>query len=166
MNSESEFENNKSATDQQVTQDVGQESVSSATTVVDAADGAIFSNRRIAKNTILLYMRMILMMGIGLFTSRVILQTLGVNDYGLYNAVGGVLGMFSIVTNSMASSISRYLTYELGRGDKEHLRVVFSTSIIIQFAIAAFVVIVAGTAGWWFVNYQMKNPVYLAFLFL
>lgn len=158
MNSESEFENNKSATDQQVTQDVGQESVSTANTAVDAADGAIFSNRRIAKNTILLYMRMILMMGIGLFTSRVILQTLGVNDYGLYNAVGGVLGMFNFVTNSMSTAISRYLTYELGRGDKEHLRVVFSTSINIQFAIAAFIVLVAGTAGWWFLNYKMNIP--------
>lgn len=158
MNSESEFENNKSATDQQVTQDVGQESVSSATTAVDAADGAIFSNRRIAKNTILLYMRMIVLMGIGLFTSRVILQTLGVNDYGLYNAVGGVLGMFNIVTSSLSTAVSRYLTYELGRGDKEQLRVVFSTSINIQFAIAAFIVIVAGLAGWWFVNFKMNIP--------
>lgn len=141
-----------------MTQSVDQGSVSSATNAVDAADGAVFSNRRIAKNTMLLYMRMILMTLIGIYTSRVILQTLGVIDYGLCNAVGGVIGMFNIVTSSLSMAVGRYLTYELGRGDMKRLKLVFSTSINIQFALAIIIVIVAGTVGCWFVNYKMNIP--------
>ena len=148
----------KSNGSQQITQSVDQESVSSVTNAVDAADGAVFSNRRIAKNTMLLYMRMILMTLIGIYTSRVILQTLGVIDYGLYNAVGGVIGMFNIVTSSLSTAVGRYLTYELGRGDMKRLKLVFSTSINIQFALAIIIVIVAGTVGCWFVNYKMNIP--------
>ena len=158
MYSDSDSEITQPKGDHQVSQPVNDTRESSATHAVDAADGAIFSNRRIAKNTVVLYIRMILMMGIGLFTSRVILQTLGVTDYGLYNAVGGVLGMFNIMTSSLSTAVSRYLTFELGRGNKERLREVFSTSINIQFALAAFIVIVAGVAGWWFLNYKMNIP--------
>ena len=86
---------------------------------------AIVSNKRIAKNTVLLYIRMIVMIIIGLYTSRVVLQVLGVKDYGVYNAVGGVVTMFSILSNSLSTAVSRYLTFELGRGDKNKLREVF-----------------------------------------
>ena len=161
MSSESDSENIQSLDNQQETQSADQVNASDAPSVpsaVDAGDSGILSNRRIAKNTIALYIRMILMMGIGLYTSRVILQTLGVSDYGLYNAVGGIIGMFHIVTTSLSTAVSRYLTYSLGRGDKERLKVVFSTSINIQFAIAIFIIVVAGTAGWFFLNYKMNVP--------
>ena len=79
----------------------------------------IHNTKRIAKNTVFLYFRMFIMMLIGLYTSRVILNVLGVKDYGTYNVVGGVVGMFSLLTTSMSSSISRFLTFELGKGDIE-----------------------------------------------
>lgn len=125
-------------------------------TIDDASRG--FSNRRIAKNTVMLYMRMIVMTLIGIYTSRVILQTLGVQDFGVYQAVGGVLGMFGIVTSSLSTAVSRYLTFELGRGDLQQLKKVFSTSINVQFAIAASIVIFGCSIGWWFVNYKMNIP--------
>ena len=159
MSNESDSENNiQSLDNQQETQPADQVNASDAPSAVDAGDSGILSNRRIAKNTIALYIRMILMTGIGLYTSRVILQTLGVKDYGLYNAVGGVIGMFNIVTSSLSTAVCRYLTYSLGRGDKDRLKVVFSTSINIQLAIAIFIIVVAGSAGWFFLNYKMNVP--------
>lgn len=90
------------------------------------------NNKRIAKNTLLLYFRLFLTMGVSLFTSRVVLNVLGVENYGIYNVVGGVVVMFSLFTGSLSAAISRFLTYELGRGDKEKLSLVFSTSVNIQ----------------------------------
>lgn len=84
------------------------------------------NNKRIAKNTIMLYFRMILLMVIGLFTSRVILQALGVEDYGINSVIAGFLSMFGIITSSMSSAISRFITVELGKGDKQKLKQVFS----------------------------------------
>lgn len=89
------------------------------------------SNKRIAKNAMALYFRMIVTMLIGLNTSRVILQALGVEDYGIYNVVGGVVSMFSLISVSLNHSISRFLTFELGKGDLERLKIVFSTSIFV-----------------------------------
>ena len=77
------------------------------------------NTQRIAKNTVFLYLRMFVMMVIGLYTSRIILKTLGVEDYGTYNVVGGVVGMFAIVSSSMSTSISRFITYELGKNNKQ-----------------------------------------------
>lgn len=74
------------------------------------------NNKRIAKNTILLYMRMMVLMLIGLYTSRVILQSLGVENYGINNVIAGLLSMFGIITSSMSSAISRFITVELGKG--------------------------------------------------
>ena len=79
-------------------------------------------NKRIAKNTIALYIRTLITMAVGLYTSRVVLNVLGVEDYGVYNVVGGVVSMFSIVTASLSQSISRYLTFELGKGNQNKLR--------------------------------------------
>ena len=79
----------------------------------------------LAKNTIIMYIRMFVMMIIGLYTSRVILNTLGIEDYGIYNVVGGVVAMFSIISSSLSSSVSRFLTFEIGRGDFERLKQVF-----------------------------------------
>ncbi len=80
------------------------------------------NNKRIAKNTVLLYIRTAFLMVISLYTSRVVLQALGVDDYGIYNVVGGVVMMFSVISNSLSSAISRFITFEIGRGDKERLR--------------------------------------------
>lgn len=116
------------------------------------------NNKRVAKNTILLYFRMFLLMGIGLFTSRVTLQTLGVEDFGIYNVVGGFVVMFSILTSSLTSAISRFITVDLGKGDKARLRVVFSTSLNVQFIMSVLVAILAETVGIWFLYNKMSIP--------
>lgn len=89
-------------------------------------------------------------MCISLFTSRVILQTLGVEDYGIYNVVGGVVAMFSIISNSLSSSISRFITYELGRKNYERLNTVFCTAVNVQILMAIIVLLIAEFVGVWF----------------
>lgn len=79
-------------------------------------------NMRIAKNTLLLYMRTLFIMLITLYTSRVVLNTLGVEDYGIYNVVGGVVTMFTVISGSLSTSISRFITYEIGHGNFERLK--------------------------------------------
>lgn len=113
------------------------------------------NNKRIAKNTILLYCRMIFIMAVNLYTSRVILQALGVDDYGIYNVVGGFVSMFSLLSSSLSAAITRFITYELGTGDKIKLNKIFSTSLTIQFALAIIVVVLIEIIGVWFVNYKM-----------
>lgn len=115
--------------------------------------------KRIAKNTFLLYVRMIFLMLIGLYTSRVILNALGVQDFGIYNVVGGLVAMFSILSGSLSSAISRFITFELGRGDKERLKNVFSTAVTIQIGLAGLIVILLETIGIWFLNHKMVIPI-------
>ena len=103
----------------------------------------VSSHKRIAKNTVFLYFRMMITMVIGLFTSRVVLNTLGVEDYGIYNVVGGVVSMFSLISASISGSIGRFITFELGTGNMEKLKKVFSTSVTIQIILAIVVVIIA-----------------------
>lgn len=76
------------------------------------------NNKRIAKNTLLLYFRVLFMMVVSLYTSRVILNALGVEDFGIYNVVGGVVAMFSVISGLLSAAISRFITYELECGDK------------------------------------------------
>ena len=116
------------------------------------------NTKRIAKNTLMLYGRMLFSMVVSLYTSRVVLNTLGVEDYGIQNAVGGFVTMFSIFSNSLSSSVSRFLTFELGRGDKENLKRVFSTAIFVHIGLALLVLLIAETAGLWFVNNKMVIP--------
>lgn len=123
-----------------------------------APENEIFSNKRIAKNTLVLYIRMIFMTLLSLYTSRVILQTLGVADYGVWSAVGGVISMMGILTKSLSKSISRHLTFELGRGDMEKLKMVFSTSVNVQLFIALVILLVGSTLGFWFLNNKMNIP--------
>lgn len=115
-------------------------------------------NKRIAKNTLLLYVRLLFSMCVGLFTSRVILNTLGIDDYGIHNVVAGVVSMFSLFSNSLANAISRYLAFELGKGDNTRLAKVFSTSLNILIIIAVSIVIVAELFGVWFLNTQLNIP--------
>lgn len=116
-------------------------------------------SKRLAKNTVLLYFRTMLTMVITLFTSRIVLDSVGVDNYGIYNVVGGIVAMFSVITGSLSISISRYITYELGRGDKEKLQRIFSTSINILLVFSLIIVILGETAGLWFLNNKMNIPV-------
>ena len=113
------------------------------------------NNRRIARNTVFLYVRMILILLVTLYTSRVVLAVLGVEDYGIYNVVGGVVAMFAFLSNSMATATQRFLTFELGRGDAERLRKVFSAAVHIHLAIAVAVVLLAETAGLWLLEEKL-----------
>lgn len=115
-------------------------------------------NARLAKNTILLYLRMALMMCINLYTSRIVLQALGVEDFGIYNVVGGVIFMFSFITDSMTASTQRFLTFELGSGNKQRLHEVFITSIHIHLLIVLCVIILGETFGLWFLMEKMVIP--------
>ena len=120
--------------------------------------GETTDKKRIMKNTIMLYVRMIVNMLIGLYTARVVLQTLGVVDYGIYGVIGGVLGMFSFFNASMSGATSRFLTFELGRGDKAKLEKTFSTAFIIHCGIAILVSILCETIGIWFIENKLVIP--------
>ena len=101
------------------------------------------NNKRIAKNTVVLYFRMFLMMAINLYTSRVVLDTLGMVDYGLYNVIGGVVTMFTVISFAMSCATGRFITYNLGKSDAEKLNRVFSTSVLIHVVVADLIVILA-----------------------
>ena len=116
------------------------------------------NNKRIAKNTLLLYIRMLFLLVVSLFTSRVILNTLGVEDYGIYNVVGGIVSMFTIISGSLTSAISRFITFELGKGNIQRLRDVFSTSVNIQLGLSLIVVLMGEVIGLWFLNSEMNIP--------
>ena len=116
------------------------------------------NNKRIAKNTLLLYFRMLLLMIISLYTSRVIINALGVEDYGIYSVVGGLVTMFSMLSGSLSAAISRFITFELGTGDYEKLKKIFSSSVTIQAGIALVIIIIAETLGIWFLNQKMVIP--------
>lgn len=116
------------------------------------------NNKRLAKNTLLLYFRMLFMMGISLYTSRVVLKVLGVEDFGIYNAVGGVVAMFGFISGPMAGATQRYLTFALGKGDIQETNKVFSTCVNIYFGVALILVFVAETIGLWFLYNKMLIP--------
>jgi O-antigen/teichoic acid export membrane protein len=116
------------------------------------------NNKRIAKNTLILYVRMIFLMCVALFTSRVILNTLGVEDYGIYNVVGGIVAMFGFLNGSMSSATQRYITFALGKGDMEKLKTVFSTTLQIHVLIAIIIVILGETIGLWFLYSEVQIP--------
>lgn len=113
------------------------------------------NNKRIAKNTGLLYIRMLFSMAISLYTSRVILDVLGVSDYGVYCVVGGVVSMFTFLNASMAGATSRFITYELGTGNVSRLKKIFSSTMLVHLIIALLIVIVAETFGLWFLNNKL-----------
>lgn len=116
------------------------------------------NNKRIAKNTIVLYVRMFVMMFISFYTTRVVLDALGVESYGIYNVVGGLVSMFSLLSGSLSGSTSRFITYGLGKGDKEELNNIFITSVNINLILAIIIVIAIETVGIWFLNNKMVIP--------
>ena len=116
------------------------------------------NNKRIAKNTFVLYLRTMFVMVVSLYTSRVILQTLGVEDYGIYQVVGGLVSMFSIISTSLSGAVSRFITFEIGRGRKERLERIFATSLLIQIGLCVIVVLAVEIIGIWFLHNEMKIP--------
>ena len=113
------------------------------------------NTRRIAKNTLMLYVRMLVLMVVGLYTSRVVLNALGENDFGIYDVVGGVVAMFAIISGSLNSAISRFITFEMGKRDRTRLNKVYSTAVIIQLVLSLIVVAVAEPLGVWFIRNEM-----------
>ena len=112
----------------------------------------------IAKNTLMLYIRMILVMAATLYTTRIVLKNLGVEDYGIYNVVAGVVSMFSFLNASMASATQRFLSFELGINDEKRVNMVFCQSVIIHLVIAGIIVVLAETIGLWFVYNKLTIP--------
>ena len=116
------------------------------------------NTKRIVKNTVMLYIRTLLIMLVSFYTTRVVLRALGVIDYGVYNVVGSTVAMFSVLSGSLSSAISRFITFELGRGNIEKLKRVFSTAITVQLILATIIVLFAETVGLWFLNHTMDIP--------
>lgn len=116
------------------------------------------NNKRIAKNTLLLYVRTLFVMVVSLYTSRVVLNTLGVSDYGIYNVVGGVVTMFGFINSSMTSATQRYITFALGKGDMTQLQKVFCTALQIHVFISVLIIVLGETVGLWFMYTQMQIP--------
>jgi O-antigen/teichoic acid export membrane protein len=116
------------------------------------------NNKRIVKNTTMLYFRMFLTMIVSLFTVRIVLKTLGVVDYGIYNVVGGIVLMFSFLSNTMASASQRFFAFDLGRNDIHQLKKTFCLTIIIYAIIAVIVLLLAESIGLWFMNTKMVIP--------
>lgn len=116
------------------------------------------TSKRIAKNTLMLYFRQILIMIVSLYTVRVVLNTLGAEDYGIYNVVAGVVVLFSFVNNAMATATQRFLNFNLGKSDAEKTQQTYSASLLIHIGIALIFVILAETVGLWFVNSKLNIP--------
>ncbi|MCM1198892.1 MAG: hypothetical protein NC308_08375, partial [Clostridium sp.] len=116
------------------------------------------NNKRIAKNTMLLYLRMFFILIIGIFTSRVVLNTLGVEDYGLYNVVGGFVAFFTFLNGAMSTATQRFITFELAKGNVDRQIITFSTAVIIHFSIAVAISVLAETVGLWFVYNKLVIP--------
>ena len=113
---------------------------------------------RIAKNTLMLYFRQILIMLVSLYTVRVVLETLGAEDYGIYNVVGGIVMFFSFLSGTMASATQRFFSFALGQGDLEKLKKTFTVNLIVYGSIAVVAFILLKTAGLWFINERLHIP--------
>lgn len=113
------------------------------------------NSQRIARNTLMLYVRMFVLLLVGLYTSRVVLSALGENDYGVYNVIGGVVAMFTIISGSLNSAITRFITFEMGKGPQAQIGKVYSTAVTIQMILALIVVVLAEPLGLWFIDNHM-----------
>lgn len=115
-------------------------------------------SNKIAKNTIFLYIRMLIVMAVSLYTSRVVLAALGASDYGIYNVVGGVVTMMVFLNSALGASTSRFLTYELGTGNKETLKKTFSATLNLHLCVALLVLVLGETIGLWFLYNKLVIP--------
>ena len=116
------------------------------------------SNKRIAKNSLFLFFRTLLIMAISLYTSRIVLNVLGVEDYGIYNVVAGIVAMLTFLNSAMIQASQRYMNFAQGKGDLESQISVFSTSVLIHISIAVIVFIVLESLGLWYVNHKVVLP--------
>lgn len=116
------------------------------------------NNKLIARNTAVLYLRMLFTLAVSLFTTRELLRILGVEDFGLYNVVGGVVLIFGFLNNAMIASSQRYISFALGEGNIDRQNKVFSTSVLIHLTIAIVILLFAETIGLWFLNNKMTIP--------
>ena len=116
------------------------------------------SNKRIAKNTLFLYIRLTIIMLVNLYTTRVVLNTLGVEDYGIYNIVCGFVSMFGFLNTSMTNGIQRFYNYELGREGDGTITKVYNTGLAIQCLLAIILLIILLTFGWWYLNTKLVIP--------
>ena len=112
----------------------------------------IDKNKLLAKNTIMLYIRMIVVMVIQLYTSRVVLDLLGVVDFGIYNVVGGIVVLFSFLNISISAAYQRFLTFELGRENICGLKDIFSMALLVQVCLVAIILLLGESVGLWFLN--------------
>lgn len=117
------------------------------------------NNKIIVKNTVIMYVRMLVTIIVGLFTVRVVLRTLGIDDFGLYNVVSGIVVMLSFLSNTLATTTQRFLSYELGKSDNNRIKHVFGTSIILYLLLCLLVFVLSETIGFWYVNTKMTIPV-------
>ena len=120
---------------------------------------SISNNKRIAKNTIMLYMRTLFVMLITLYTSRVILQSLGVEDYGIYNVVGGIITMFAFISSTLSTASQRYITFELGKGTDGNMNKVFSICLLLHIVLALIIALLAEPIGLWFIHNKLLIPI-------
>lgn len=116
------------------------------------------NNKTIAKNTFFLYVRMLLYIAVSLYTSRVVLQTLGVEDFGIYGVVGGIVMMFNFLNSSMSGATSRFITFALGKGDEKEVSETFSSALLVQCGLALVILLLAETVGLWFLEYKLVIP--------
>lgn len=119
---------------------------------------SISNNQRIAKNTIFLYIRTLVVMLITLYTSRVILQSLGVEDYGIYNVVGGIITMFAFISSTLSTASQRYITFELGKGTEGNMSKIFSICLLLHLGLAIIIAIIAEPIGLWFIYNKLLIP--------
>ena len=117
------------------------------------------NNKRIAKNTILLYIRMFVTMCVSFYTSRVILQVLGVDDFGLYNIVGGIVVLFSILNGALSSSTQRFLNYEIGKNHNDNVTIIFKNSLSLHLVLLVIILILSESFGLWYLNHIMNIPI-------
>ena len=118
----------------------------------------ISKDKTIVRNAFMLYLRMFLTMAIGLYTSRVVLNTLGVEDFGIYGLVGSIVAMVGFLNSSMSGATSRFLTYELGKGNEKSLSDTFCSAMVVHIVIAIVIIILAETVGLWLLSYKLVIP--------
>ena len=116
------------------------------------------NNKTIAKNTLYLYFRMIVIIAINLFAVRIILKVLGIEDYGIYNVVGGIVTLFSFLSSSLSSGAQRFFAYEIGHEDYNQLQKVFSMTVMVYCGMAFMILVLLETVGVWFLNNRMNIP--------
>lgn len=117
------------------------------------------NNKRIAKNTLLLYLRSLFLLGLSLYTSRIVLKAIGVEDYGVYNIVGGFVAMFHMITGTLATATQRFITYGLGEGDKAKVGKIFDNSLLLHIILGVIIVILLEVFGIWFMETKLNIPI-------